>query len=369
MFLAKNHSRADAPPLAASAEPAPHRLLLQQWMSLASMQQRVIQTLAAEIVKTSDFVETEADSLAVRFQRLAVNAQQQTALVDSLTDLAMGIDVDGKTIGIDEVARHFESALGEVVAKILLITKDSTSMAEALDALGASIRNVGKSHAGIDAINSSLNMLALNARIEAERAGAAGAAFRVVANEVRDLSKSTQTHATTMKAELRAMINDITTSHATLKRVATVDLTDDMLARERLEVLLKALVQRNGTLKSVVASAVKDAKAISTDVEGIVTGIQFQDRTKQRLEHVVDTLHVIGRALEDIRSRTEKQEPGLASESVPDTGWVKDMLSRFTMSDMREQFVAQVLNGKQVDWGQDSDLKSRSSATGSMELF
>jgi hypothetical protein len=45
------------------------------------------------------------------------------------------------------------------------------------------------------------------------------------------------------------------------------------------------------------------------------------------------------------------------------------MLSRFTMSDMREQFVAQVLNGKQVDWGQDSDLKSRSSATGSMELF
>jgi methyl-accepting chemotaxis protein len=119
----------------------------------------------------------------------------------------------------------------------------------------------------------------------------------------------------------------------------------------------------------VVASAVKDAKAISTDVEGIVTGIQFQDRTKQRLEHVVDTLHVIGRALEDIKSRTEKQEPGLASESVPDTGWVKDMLSRFTMSDMREQFVAQVLNGKQVDWGQDSDPKTRSSATGSMELF
>jgi methyl-accepting chemotaxis protein len=32
----------------------------------------------------------------------------------------------------------------------------------------------------------------------------------------------------------------------------------------------------------------------------MVTGIQFQDRTRQRLEHVVDTLEVIDQALEEL---------------------------------------------------------------------
>jgi methyl-accepting chemotaxis protein len=346
-----------------------HALLLRRWMSLAAMQQRVIQTLAAEIVRTSDFVETEVDSLSLRFQRLAEDAQQQTARVDNLTSLAMGIDVEGKSLRIDEVAALFEGTLGEVVAKILLLSKDSMSMVHALDTLGASVGNVGKCNASIDAINSTLNMLALNARIEGERAGSAGAAFRVVANEVYDLSKTVKILAATMKTELKTMTDGIVTSHETLKRVATIDLSDNITTKERLEVLLKALVERNCCLEISVLDAVRESEAISADVEGMVTSIQFQDRTKQRLEHVVDTLHVIGEALEEIKSATAAEVPEHEGAPVPDTGWVKDLLARYTMSDIRERFVAQILDGKPVDWGGDAAEKGAPSPNGSMELF
>ena len=171
---------------------SPHAELLQRWMSLAGMQQRVIETLATEITRTSDFVETEADSLSQRFQRLALNAQQQTARVDSLTSLAMGIEIEGKNVRIDEIAELFEGTLSEVVSKILLLSKDSMALVYALDTLGSSVQSVGNCNTGIDVINRTLNMLALNARIEGERAGKAGAAFRVVANEVYAISKSTQ---------------------------------------------------------------------------------------------------------------------------------------------------------------------------------
>ena len=174
------------------------------------MQQRVIETLVAEITPHIGLRRDRGGAAQQRFQRLTVSAQQQTARVDSLTSLAMGIDVEGETIRIDQVAEMFEGTLGEVVAKILLLSKDSMSMVYALDSLGGSLQNVGKCNAGIDAINSSLNMLALNARIEGERAGTAGAAFRVVANEVYELSKSTQTLAATMKTELKAMTDGIT---------------------------------------------------------------------------------------------------------------------------------------------------------------
>jgi methyl-accepting chemotaxis protein len=348
---------------------SPHANLLQRWMSLAAMQQRVIETLAAEITRTSDFVETEADQLSQRFQRLAGNAQQQTARVDSLTSLAMGIDVDGHTVRIDQVAEMFEGTLGEVVAKILLLSKDSMSMVYALDALGSSVQNVGKCNAGIDVINSTLNMLALNARIEGERAGTAGAAFRVVANEVYELSKSTQTLAATMKTELKAMTDGIMNSHERLKRVATVDLSDNILVKERLDALLKALVDRNGHLQTVVAEAVTESELISADVAGMVTGIQFQDRTKQRLEHVVDTLHVINQALEEIKSSTAMEMPELAGEPSGDMDWVKHLLSRFTMSEMRERFVAQILDGQQVEWTGDPAEQGAAAPSGSMELF
>lgn len=343
--------------------------LLGRWMSLADMQQRVIETLAAEIMRTSDFVETETDQLSRRFQLLAAGAQQQTTRVDSLTALAMGLQVEGRTIRIDEVASLFEGTLADVVEKIRSLAEDSLSMVDAMDTLGASVENVGKCNAGIDGINSTLNMLALNARIEGERAGSAGAGFRVVANEVYELSKSTRGLAASMKTELKAMTDGIMASHATLKRVATVDMTDNLRVKDRMEALLRALVDRNGDLQAMVADAVRQSGAISADVEQMVTGVQFQDRTKQRLELVVDTLRVIGQALEEIKSSTRAAVPGLPDSCSPETGWVKALLARCTMSDMRERFVAQILDGRPVSWGDDAAETDARSSAGSAELF
>jgi len=62
-------------------------------------------------------------------------------------------------------------------------------MVYALDELKANVQRVEKCMEQLDSVNNTTNMLALNARIEAERAGAAGSAFRVVANEVASCPK------------------------------------------------------------------------------------------------------------------------------------------------------------------------------------
>jgi methyl-accepting chemotaxis protein len=352
-----------------AGEPTPHTELLQRWMSLAEMQQRVIRALAGEVARTSGFVETEADALSGKFQRLAINAQQQTARVDSLTNLSNGIEVDGKIVGIECIAELLEQTLSDVVSKILLLSKDSMSMVYALDELNANVQRVEICMEQLNAINGTTNMLALNARIEAERAGAAGAAFRVVAGEVRELSKSTQTLSVSMKHELKSITEGIASGHATLRRVATVDMSDNVLAKDKLDVLMAALRQRGVALESVVADAVKEAEAISSDVDGMVTGIQFQDRTKQRLEHVVDTLEVLGRAIEEIKHETTAALPELMESAVPDTAWVKQLLDRYTMSDMRERFIVELLDGKSATDTEHASASTAPSSSGSMELF
>jgi len=349
--------------------PSPHAKLLQRWISLAAMQQRVIQALVSEIAQTSGFVETEADALSGRFQRLAVSAEQQTTRVESLTNLATGIEVEGKIVPIDQITGLLEGTLGDVVEKILHLSKDSMSMVYALDELKASVERVEKCMEQLDGVNNTTNMLALNARIEAERAGTSGLAFRVVADEVRELSKVTQGLAASMKGELKGLTDGIAHGQATLQRVATIDLSDNILAKERLEVLMKGLARRSASLGTIVADAVKEAGTISADVDGMVTGIQFQDRTRQRLEHVVDTLHVIDQALEEIKSSTATSLPDLV-EAVPDMEWVKKLLERFTMSEMRARFVAQLLDGERpADLPENSSGNNAPSASGSMELF
>ena len=221
----------------------------------------------------------------------------------------------------------------------------------------------------LDSVNSTTNMLALNARIEAERAGASGLAFRVVADEVRELSKVTQGLAASMKGELKALTDGIADGHATLQRVATIDLSDNILAKERLEVLMEAMLRRSSSLETIVADAIREAAIISADVDGMVTGIQFQDRTRQRLEHVVDTLHVIDEALEEIKSSTTASLPELV-DSVPDIEWVKKLLERFTLGEMRARFVAQLLDGERSAHRPDNESEnSAPSSSGSAELF
>jgi methyl-accepting chemotaxis protein len=375
----KNHrvvaeAEAAAAPLAPGSDleaavPPPHDELLRRWMSLAQMQQRVIVALAGEVARTSSFVETEADALSSRFRRLAINAQQQSARVDSLTGLSNSIEVDGNNVSIEFVTELLENTLSDVVSKILMLSKDSMSMVYALDQLSANVQQAEKCMAQLNAINATTNMLALNARIEAERAGVGGAAFRVVANEVRELSKATQTLSADMRQELQSITDGIASGHVTLKRVATVDMSENVLAKDKLDVLMVALRRRGETLGGIVADAVQAAEAISTDVDGMVTGIQFQDRTKQRLEHVIDTLEIVGQAIDKIEHETTAALPELMASSVPDTAWVKQLLDRYTMSEMRERFVLALLDGKSEDAPDDVSATTAPTSSGSIELF
>ncbi|MGY3454448.1 methyl-accepting chemotaxis protein [Bradyrhizobium sp. USDA 4353] len=344
-----------------------HDELLQRWMSFAGMQQRVIRTLVGEIKHTSAVVETEADNLSSRFQRLAVCAGQQTERVESLSKLAIGIEVDGEAVAIDRIAGLLEETLSDVVEKILLLSKDAMSMVYALSELNANVNRVDSCMEELNKINKITNMLALNARIEAERAGTAGAAFRVVAGEVRELSGATQRLSVDMDTELKAVTEGIANGHATLQRVATIDMSQNLMAKDRLEVLMNALIQRSGNLTEVVAEAMREAEVISADVAGMVTGIQFQDRTRQRLEHVVDTLRVVDEALDELKTTTAETLDTPVIETTTDNEWVKAMLDRFTLGELRSRFVAQIIEGKQpVDHG---DVAAAQTETGTVELF
>ncbi len=70
--------------------------------------------------------------------------------------------------------------------------------------------NMNESLKNINAINSQMRMLSLNARIEAARAGDAGRSFSIVATEMGTLSSSTREVADSLSTKMRSNIQDLT---------------------------------------------------------------------------------------------------------------------------------------------------------------
>lgn len=259
--------------------------LLQRWITLAEMQQRVIGVLAAEVSRTSSYIEAEVDSLSARFQKLALSVQRQTGDIDRLTNLVSGVEVERKTVPIDEIADVLVDMLDRLVEKQPQLSKDSTTRVRVPEEIGMA---GGRS--------------------------------------------------------------------------------DSLPARSRFEELMAALARREDSLEKLAAKVATENCVSSTDVDALITGMQFQDRARQRLDHISDTLNVIRLTFESVRHETLIDANGLVAPASLDMESIRNLLAGFTMSEFRERFVAHVIEGKAVDWA-GAASSERASENGTTELF
>jgi hypothetical protein len=145
-----------------------------------------IKRIVARLHDTAEHVAAASSQVSSHSQSLSESATQQAASIEetaaALEEMS-GITKRNTTSAVqaDQLAGLAQSAAerGSV---------DMTAMAEAIGAITASSKEVGKILKSIDEIAFQTNILALNAAVEAARAGEAGAGFAIVAGEVRSLA-------------------------------------------------------------------------------------------------------------------------------------------------------------------------------------
>jgi len=173
----------------------------------------VIQTIAG----TAEHVASASEQISASANQQAQSADTQK---DQATQVATAMQEMSSTVlqvsensnkaadasrKAAETARHGGGIVQETLVKMQGIAESVGGTARKMEELGKSSDQIGRIIAVIDDIADQTNLLALNAAIEAARAGEQGRGFAVVADEVRKLAERT----TTATKEIAQMIKNI----------------------------------------------------------------------------------------------------------------------------------------------------------------
>ncbi|MEH6404587.1 MAG: methyl-accepting chemotaxis protein [Sneathiella sp.] len=316
---------------------------LSNWLGLSNTQKKALTALKGEIEIISDLVETSVDEISSKFQRLASNANSQAARMSELMNTCNLIEHQGKTYELGEVIHTIDEHLGTIITRIIDTSKKGVSVVYALDDVTKDVQKVEDRISQIERINKQTNLLALNARIEAARAGDAGRGFAVVAHEVQALSKSVNDLANSMRLEVAAVTNGIREGKAKIEEVANVDMSDNLLMKDQIADLMEAVVGQNRSFNQAMKESETLTKAVEADVGGMVTNLQFQDRTKQRLENVVDTFGAMSSAMTELQDQVKSRYGKDVDDGASDEKWIQHVVDQMTLGEMRQRFVSSML--------------------------
>jgi methyl-accepting chemotaxis protein len=225
---------------------------------------------------------TAVANLSEALDSIAQGANEQVAQLHSAVDTArhMAEGVELAAARANRVAQTTErtstsadrgaEAVRETVAGITAITTVVADAAERVNELGRLGGRIGSVVETIDEIASQTNLLALNAAIEAARAGEHGRGFAVVADEVRKLaersSRETKQIALLIEEVQKATREAVAAMKVGAGRVAVGAASAD-LAGEALADIVKSIRATVGEMTEIAASAQEMAAAGRSVVE------------------------------------------------------------------------------------------------------
>ncbi len=228
--------------------------------------------------------------------------------------------------------KSFESLLqgcSDTMLKMMTSSTEAEELAyqaiERIEKMEKASLEISGSLLKLEHIATGNKILALNARIEAAHSGSLGAGFAAVAVELSAQTLKSQ-EVTAEVSELAASLRSLATyALEDLRRMSTRDKERSEQCRREVDHSMDELHAAHEEMKATLSAMTSDGALLATDIGRAVRGMQFQDRTNQRITHVVEDLDALQAKLE--------KHLGTVSSDVPAAD---EDFSAYTMREERQ---------------------------------
>ncbi len=271
----------------------------------------VVARLSAATEQLSAQIEQSSRSASVQRDRVVGSATAMEEMNATVLEVARNAGVASE--GSENARRKAEEGF-EIVKKSIsalsVVQTDTHALRTDMEQLGKQAESIGNIMTVISDIADQTNLLALNAAIEAARAGEAGRGFAVVADEVRKLAEKTMTAT----KEVGSAISGI--QQGTQKSIGAVQKTT-----QNLDAANNLATESGSALNAIV----HESERTADQVRGIAAAAEEQSATSEEINRSLEEINRIADETAKVMSESAMAVTELANQSSQLQALVRDL--------------------------------------------
>ncbi len=342
--------------------------LLQDFQALKQSEGIALQLLTELLPESASTVKASTIKLNQNFQELLAGAVQQGKIIQQMADTAGMLKSGNREVTLQDFTNMLYEMIDYSVEKILFVAKKIMSMLMSMDASIEALKEIQQFTGGIQKITAKTNILAMNATIEAMRAGQNGLSFAVVAKEVRNISLAISSLSLDIDQTIVAISTDIQASHDILKEISSADMTENILVKEKIDGCMHELLQQNIRFKDAMCEAAITSNNIVDSIKDMSVGMDFYRGNTEKVESIVHVLREQSRLL----TRLDNAILMIVPQSTPSVEALEQhaqtIAQGIKLGDIKQRY-AEKLSQHGITVLASQDASTASAAEDDIELF